>query len=268
MKKWYVVLAAVLCVVCAIFLLNGKNDASAANAQELISDTLQKLGVSDAVLAPVDDEEAADYAVYVSPAEGMSYYFDTGTGVLEKIMNDGIEQMVLEPESMTMEPEALRNVALEVAADCIAPQMIGELYVTVETVSGDTTTYEIIEKYNGIPTGTKIGLIYRNDGILFACVPHYGAVFVKKADGRVELVKGDDFIGEDEAAARAVDALRLELDSEIDDAMVISVEMTARGGELSYAVMIENADQSNPSRVFDIRIDAYTGDVLEILYTL
>lgn len=266
MKKWYVMLTAVLCVVCVIFLLSGKNDVLAANAQELISDTLQRLEVSDAVLAPIDNAE--DCVVYTSAKDGMSYYFNAGSGVLEKIVNDDVEQMELGEDDMALEPDALRSVALDAAANSIAPQMIGELYVKLETVSGDTTTYEIIEKYDGIPTGTKIGLIYRNDGELFACVPHYGSVFVKKADGRVTLVKGDDFIGEDEAASHAIDALRSELDYEIGDATVISVEMTALGGELSYAVMIENADQSDPLRVYDIRIDAYTGAVLEILFTM
>lgn len=265
MKKWYAIFTAVLGVVCMVFLLNGRNNASAANTQELISGTLQKLGISDARSVAADD---ADCLVYVSADEGMSYYFNAETAVLEKIMNDSIEAMELEQESMALEPDVLRNAALEFAANCIAHQMIGELFVTVETVSGDTTTYEIIEKYNGIPTGTKIGLIYRNDGVMFGCAPHYGSVFVKKADGRVELVKGDDFIGEDEAIACAVEALCAELDSEIDDSVEIAVEMEALGGELFYSVVIQNADRDNSSRVFDVEIDAYTGDVLEILYTL
>lgn len=267
MKKWYMMLAAAICAVCLFSLIYGKNDASAANSKELISGTLQQLGVSDAVLVSADDG-AADCAVYVSAADSMSYYFDAGTGVLEKIMNDGIERMELGAEDRPMEPEVLRNAALEYAAYCIAPQMIGDLYVTVQTVSGDTTTYEIIEKYNGIPTGTKIGMIYRNDGLLFACVPHYGSVFAERANGRVELVKGDDFIGENEAAEFAVEALREEIGSEISDSAVVSVELEALGGELFYRVMIENADRSNLSRVFDVEIDAYTGDILEILYTV
>lgn len=264
MKKWYAIFAVVLCAVCMVFLLNGRNDASAANTQELISGTLQKLGASDARAVDADD---ADCLVYVSADGGMSYYFNAETAALEKIMNDSIETMELEQESMALEPGMLRNAALEFAADCIDYQLIGELFVTAETVSGDTTTYEIVEKYNGIPTGTKVGLVYRNDGVLFGCAPHYGTVFVKKADGKVSLVKGDNFIGEAEAINRAADALSAELDFEIDDRAAIVVEMDALGGELYYSVMIENADQNNLSRVYNIQIDAYSGEVLEILYT-
>lgn len=268
MKKWFGMLAVILCVVCAVVLLGGNRNASAVMAEELMADTLQELNVSDAVLSFEDDGEGGQYAVYTSAAKGMRYYFYGESGALARIMNDAVTTMKLESEDMAIAPEELRNAALEFASDCIANQRIGELYVSLETISADETTYEITEKYDGIPTGTKLGLIYRNDGVLFACVPHYGSVFVQKPDGRVELAKGDEFIGEEAAKEQTVEAMRTELGAELPDDAVLTVAMDARGEELFYSILVENIDPDRLSMMYNVEIDAYTGEVLGVFRTV
>lgn len=270
MKKRYLAIVAVLCILLVVYLTQNMNDVSAATADEMIAQTLQELGVSDVEITEVEEGASGGYTAYSSASKGLIYYFNAASGDLKRIVcaDYGQMELTLALDETTMEPAMLRSVALEFAADCIVNRKIGDLTVELETVSGSTTTYEIIEMYDGIPTGTKLGMIYRNDGQLVSCIPHYGSVFVKEADGRVRLIKGDDFVGEAEALNKAYEALRVELGSDVDPSAVTTVKMEATGGELYYSVVFQNADPNNPTRLYDVEIDAYSGDILGIARTL
>ena len=105
------------------------------------------------------------------------------------------------------------------------------------------------------------------NGEIHYIIPQIGNLFQPALFGRYELRNGNEFIGE--ASAYEIAEKRIE---EVGEGYTPTtaepvVELCAKGEDLFYEVTIENENIFDWNRSYVIKVDAYSGSILETAYT-
>lgn len=193
-------IAICLCALVALGLGIALRDVPEVSAATyLANQTLQKLGVTDAVLVEKADDprpSTGDYLLYTSDEKQYGYFFDMESGRLIRVEHYSLLELE-STESAGLEVQALEGedryeMLLEFAGACLSPDLIGELKLeNTNGEDGKIDIYSITEYYNGFPTGSSVSVNYM-DGVIHSSLITTGSIFSRDAQGNIVLTNGDD----------------------------------------------------------------------------
>lgn len=270
MKKMRIMLVPLLLVLTVISCLAVQR-AKVFSPEESALRVLQELNVKDAAYmgsAVLDERDPIEYFHYQSESTGMSLYFDQSDGRLRLAQAEG--DYGAESDRALLTDEEHRLWILEQAEIYISTALIGELRVETQSGSvGKPRDYELVEYYDGIPTGTKVFVHCTKNGEIFYVIPVYGSLFEKTAFGGYVLKRGDSLIGETEAiqiAEAEIAVLALETAyTRTDDP--VDIVLSASGEKLFFRITLETIHENGWARAYVVDVDAYDGSILEVGFT-
>lgn len=280
-----VVVLLMIAALCLVLVLK-HTKASAPENEAVIEAKLQELGVSDAVYlerhySEVDDINVDDinYDLYQSASTGYTYYFDITTGKLDEIVNwdylrPETEWSAKVENAPAIGEEERHRIALETVETYLSDNKVGEFTVESEDFCNVYYTLEIVERLNGEKTGTKAFVTCMPDGSIMSCLMFRASM--PQANGASKVQSAQRLIGEEAALEIARAAVEQELEEENGvngtlDSDSGSCELDAFKDNRYYLVQYTVLNywptvspEEDGSRDYFVRIDAYTGDVLEV----
>lgn len=272
-RKHSIVITVFLLLLTAAMLISCTGQAP-ADPEARIAAVFSALGVTDAEFAEQvsDPEQKEDGCLlYTSQATKMGYFFDPDTGAPVSIQRfDRLESPYREddpvaPEPMLLPRQTRDEAMLRYAQALLGENGFGQLSILVSQDEGSVHRYTVVETYEDIETGTRIGFTCSSDGHITRVNVELGRIFKQDRSGKWVIAAGDKLIGEEAAIAIAREGFE-QLDvvkrSVSDD---ITCELTASQDTLRYAVEIHFTDGNGWTRGYTALIDAHTGELLNNL---
>ncbi len=189
----------VLAVVVGLAVSMGNPDHSGE-----IRTFLESIGAADAVYvqqvpgASLPDGTPRDkrYDLYHSDVTGYDYYFHRNSGLLWEVDDpDGKKKEVEAVSDQVWKQRVLESVSMY-----LGENQIGQLEFESAHVNGSWCTSNVVEKYQGMETGTSVFVQCLRDGTTLTCLLRYGSIFPEALDDR-------NLLGEEKACAKAVKAM-------------------------------------------------------------
>lgn len=270
-KKRFIIVLLLLVSTIAVGSILSSLRSSAASVQNKIEDTLDRLGVTDAVSVGANhnvDERLNEYLLYTSASTGTGYFFESEYGQLVQVWDAsmmGVETPENEISVMSvMGVEDLESVALEYAAACVGSDLIADLEIRQSHNAGYGYVYTVVEKYDGIETGTVVVVTCDNQGKIISCEVTIGNLFEKNEDGNITSKNGMALIEANAAKDTMYNAMTQEAGDLVAELQWEDTvcELRANGEKMYYFIRIFFKDDNGTERAFSGNVDAYTGEIL------
>lgn len=277
-SKYYKIPAAILvasAIIIFIFYSSPSSAVSASTPAEIITSTLERIGVEDAVNMGIfsqEDVENSNYILYSSNSTGFFYRFDPITGQLKSIRkNPDVQIAAIDstPQSDTLTDDERRSSVLSHVSNCMQNMLIGELEISRENFSNTNYSYLILEYYDGVETGSSAFVSCTPEGIITVSSFKYGTVFCRKADGTIALSKDTPFINEETAIANALDFIE---DHASERGCTVQSETAACALKASedlqyFEVSVDTYEDDGYVVTYDVWVDVHSGEIQSFQFT-
>ncbi len=261
-RKWTAV-AVILAVVMIFAISTGNLGYGDALTDEEVRSYLESIGAADAVY--VDNAPGLDlpdgtpsskrYDIYHSDVTGYDYYFHSNSGLLWKVYDpDGLDKDVEVVSDEVWKQRVLESVSLY-----LGDRQIGELEFESANVTGDWCTTRVVEKYQGMETGTRVYVRCLRDGTPITCQLRYGSVFSEVPGGAVSVQNVQGLLGEEVACTMALEAM----EEHLDGMTVQSTSCELKAVEDTQYYQVTLTVQTEPYIIeFRARLDSHSGELL------
>ena len=272
MKRYKAFIVICVGVVLALsVMVIGAARPNAYTTEEAIACAFEAMDLKDAKF--VGEEAISELyeemcLLYTSEEEQMAFYFNPQTGslTLAKKLNADFEAASSPYAELSAQEHT--DYVMEYVQKAVAADLIGVLTVTEAPTEDDySKNYVFTEYYDEIPTGTQVFVSCLFNGEINYIMPLLGNLFQPASFGRYELRNGNELIGEASACEIADKRIEEVGEGYAPTAAEPVVELRAKGEELFYEVTVETVNSFEWNRSYVIKVDAYSGAVLETAFT-
>ena len=247
---------------CAAGRAAGPTDEEAL-VQQAAAEVFESLGL-DAIYEgkTSPDPSGAVFYLFYCEKTNQEYRFDTN-GNLVMVHTRLPEGTLGTADALpSIDEEALDALVKEYAAEQLGGKLVGELEIVRKHGFSGQYTYELREVANGIPTGTRIGTTWLQDGTMGSFIPKLGSVY---GDQQPEIVLSEE--AAIEIALQTVTERVAGTSYALTD-KAPECELDASGDKLYYAVAIDTySEKENYTVIYTVRVDVTDGTVLEVQFT-
>lgn len=216
-----------------------------------------------------DESKETVFCLYHSDKTERDYRFDEVghlRAVFSTLPNDCFEKSEERP---CMKENEIDDAMRDFAAKCISAYRIGEIQMVSKNQFAGTCIYEFCEVYDGIQTGSRIGLECLQDGTISYAMITKGTVFEKTEAGEIKLA-AEKKITEQQAIEIAVRTVSERIKDSgyaiAEDS--ISCRLEATGAALYYTVEIDTFSEKEQYTVaYWAKISVADGNVLDLVFT-
>lgn len=262
-------LLAIAIAVAAIFLISATASTEESVVQEAAEKQLsvfEETGVfKQKVISEVNQKI---YYEYRGNRTGNIYSFDVEGRLSTVWGSQGGAHLDEATTMLALQSGELDAIVLEYADKAIEMQRFGELEIVSVTMNNGIATYELREMHGEVPTGTRIGGTWLQDGTLVNVTICYGEVFHGIPSGAKK--EPGIQISEDQAISIAMATVeeRIAGTGYRVEGKPATCKLDANRGDLFYAVSIDTYSEAEDYVVtYTVRISSENGKVLETEYT-